>query len=104
LLAEQDAAPIGFALCRAILDEAELLLIAVKPQTSRHGVGSRLLRAVIDSARVRGIAKLFLEVRANNPAIALYAAHGFTKVGQRRDYYRGSDGNVFDAYSYSLAL
>lgn len=103
-LARMDEAAVGFALCRGILDEAELLLLAVAPAARRRGVGGALLRAVIAEARGRGMAKLHLEVRAGNAAIALYAAAGFAKGGERRHYYRGTDGRSHDAHSYALAL
>lgn len=104
LLAEQDGKVMGFALSRVVLDEAELLLIAVKPEARGGGMGGKLLEAVAESARARGAHRLFLEVRANNPAIALYSAHGFAKVGERGKYYRGAGGDLFDAHSYSRAL
>lgn len=94
----------GFALTRAILDEAELLLIAVRPAFRRRGAGAALLRGVMADARGRGVGKLHLEVRAGNPAVALYMAHGFAQVGARRDYYRGRDGQSFDAHSYAMDL
>lgn len=103
-LARLDAAPVGFALSRAILDEAELLLLAVAPAARRRGVGGALLRSVIAEARGRGIAKLHLEVRAGNGAVGLYAAAGFGKVGERRGYYRGTDGRAHDAHSYARVL
>ena len=59
-----------------MLDEAELLLIAVAPAARRRGVGAALLRAVIAEARGHGVTKLHLEVRAGNTAIQLYAAAG----------------------------
>lgn len=104
LLAELNGRPAGFALTRAILDEAELLLIAVHPDARRCGVGSTLLGAVIEGCRQRSVKRLFLEVRACNPATALYTAWGFSKVGERRHYYRGANGELFDAHSYSLAV
>ncbi len=94
----------GFALARAVLDEAELLLLAVTPQMRRRGVGSALMRSVIAEARGRGIVRLHLEVRAGNSAIALYDAAGFAKVGERRAYYRGVTGRAYDAHSYALSL
>ena len=103
-LARMDEAAVGFALCRGILDEAELLLLAVAPPARRRGVGGALLRGVIAEARGRGMAKLHLEVRAGNGAIALYSAAGFAKSGERRNYYRGADGRSHDAHSYALAL
>lgn len=104
LLAELDGRPAGFALTRAILDEAELLLIAVAPDARRRGVGRRLLDATADTARVSGVKRLFLEVRSNNPAIALYTSFGFAQVGARANYYRGASGDQFDAHTYSLTL
>jgi ribosomal-protein-alanine N-acetyltransferase len=103
-LALIDDAPAGFALVRAILDEAELLLIAVDPARRRAGLGGALLRAVQADCATRGTAKIHLEVRAGNTAVRLYTAHGFAQVGQRRGYYRGSGGQSFDAHTYAKIL
>lgn len=100
-LAKVEGEPVGFALTRAIVDEAELLLIAVVPGHRRGGIGAALLRGVIADAKARGVRQLHLEVRANNPAVALYAAHGFTQVGTRRRYYRARSGDTFDAHTYA---
>lgn len=104
ILAEMDDVPAGFALARRIAGEAELLLLAVAPSFRRQGVGGALLRAVIAEARDGDCLKLHLEVRASNPAATLYAGHGFEKVGERRGYYKGASGALYDAHSYSLAL
>lgn len=103
-LALVDGTPAGFALSRSTLDEGELLLIAVRPVARGRAVGGALLRSVIAEARERGLAKLHLEVRAGNSAVRLYARAGFAKVGERRLYYRGTDGRQHDAHSYALAL
>lgn len=103
-LATLDGAPAGFALARATLDEAELLLLATRPAARRCGVGVQLLRSVAAESVRRGAITLHLEVRAGNEAIYLYENEGFTKVGQRRDYYRGKDGSVYDAHSFSRTL
>lgn len=99
-LAYVDDEPAGFAMVRSVADEAELLLLAVDPRQRRRGIGTALLRGVIAEAQAGGIADLHLEVRANNEAIALYTAQGFTKVGERRGYYRGKFGDVYDAHTY----
>lgn len=103
-LAHADGGLVGFALARAVLDEAELLLLAVRPRWRGGGIGSALLRSVIAEAQARRIGRLHLEVRSNNPAVALYCDHKFQKTGERRNYYRGTSGEMFDAHSYSLQL
>ena len=96
-----DDFPAGFTMTRSVADEAELLLIAVAPDYRRRGVGTALIRAAIADCSVGSIAKLHLEVRAGNDAVKMYDAHGFTKVGERRAYYRGKIGVAYDAHTYS---
>jgi [ribosomal protein S18]-alanine N-acetyltransferase len=103
-IASIDGAPAGFALCRAVADEAELLLLATAPVFRRRGVASALLRAVEADATRLGVATLHIEVREGNEAIKLYRNWGFRKIGQRREYYRGSDGQVFDALTFQRKL
>jgi ribosomal-protein-alanine N-acetyltransferase len=50
------------------------------------------------------MARIFLEMRRDNPAGYLYAAHGFTEIGVRPAYYRTSAGNRIDAISQELIL
>lgn len=104
VLATVDDEPAGFSMTRAVMDEAELLLLAVAPPFRRGGVGRALMQGVVAECRQHGVATLHLEVRADNEALHLYRAAGFAKVGERRGYYRGRDGRHYDAHSYSLAL
>ncbi len=103
-IAECDGQAIGFALARATLDDGELLLIAIHPQARGMGAGRSLLRAVLAEASGRGVMRFNLEVRANNSAVRLYLSEGFEKIGQRRDYYRGSSGELFDALTYQKII
>jgi ribosomal-protein-alanine N-acetyltransferase len=103
-IAEADGAATGFAVTRAILDEAELLLLAVRPSARRRGVGRQLLRSALAEARQRGVRRMHLEVRAGNDAVALYRAAGFEKIGERRGYYRGRNGKLFDAQTFQVAI
>jgi ribosomal-protein-alanine N-acetyltransferase len=103
-LASYDDEPAGFAMVRAVADEAELLLLAVAPNHRHRGVGGTLLRSVVAEAQGRGVVTMHLEVRANNDAVRLYTANGFAKVGERRGYYRGADGRHHDAHTYSRPL
>ncbi len=104
LLLESGGREEGFALLRVAADEAELLTIAVAADCRRHGVGRRLLAAVIEHARHKGVHNLFLEVGADNaPARSLYAQAGFIEVGRRPAYYRRLDGFA-DALVLRLGL
>ena len=98
-IARIDDEPVGFALARAIADEAELLLLAVHPAVQRRGVGKSLLGDFVDNAISRGANHLHLEVRDGNEAIDLYTGFGFSLVGRRRNYYNGRDGRQYDALS-----
>ena len=90
--------PGGFALIRSIVDEAELLTIAVAPGQRRKGIATTLLVRCLTRARARDAATLFLEVAAtNSAAIALYEKSGFTRTGRRPDYYTCPDGTRLDA-------
>ena len=89
------ALPVGFAIARAVTDEAELLSIGVLEKYRRQGLATQLLAQVVEFVAGRGVEKLFLEVAEDNPgAQALYLAHGFSRVGRRPEYYRGRDGNA----------
>jgi [ribosomal protein S18]-alanine N-acetyltransferase len=101
VMASMDGSDAGFALARSMADEAELLLLATHPQARRRGVAGALLRAVVAEAQARGIVRLHLEVRAGNEAVQLYRREGFTKVGERRNYYRGRNDQLFDAQTFS---
>jgi ribosomal-protein-alanine N-acetyltransferase len=109
LLAGADGRPVGpgkeaagFALTRGVADEEELLLIAVRPEARRHGVGRALMARFIAEARARGAAKLFLEMREGNPAAGLYRRFGFQQVGLRRDYYNSGVAGPFNALTFAL--
>jgi ribosomal-protein-alanine N-acetyltransferase len=94
----------GFALSRQVLDEEELLLIAVKPGWRKQGVGTRLLEELCRAASARGVLRLFLEMREGNPAQAFYQSFGFSQIGRRPAYYRGAEGGPIDALTLALDL
>ena len=76
-----------------VLDEAELLIIGVRPDMQRQGLGSKLLSFVLRELRGRTVL-MNLEVRAGNlPAIGLYKRFGFLQTGIRRGYYPGENGS-----------
>lgn len=83
----------GFILCRVILDEAEILTLAVRPEARGRGLGGRLTASAAEIARAAGAERLFLEVAENNTAArALYDRAGFTQTGRRKAYYETAQG------------
>lgn len=95
----------GFLIARAVLDEAELLTIAVAPAARRAGIARALLMRLSQQLQRSGVTELFLEVGANNhPALALYKGLGFAVTGTRPGYYKSSEGVAEDALLMRAAL
>ena len=103
MVAEDRDGAAGFSLARTVADEAELLLIAVDPKRQGQGIGLALLRDFIAHALSQGAHRLHLEVRDGNPAVHLYHDAGFVTAGRRRNYYRGPEGERYDALTLVLA-
>ena len=99
------AEPDGFVLIRIVLDEAEILTLAVIPAARRLGLGRRLVEEAAVAATKGGAARLFLEVAEDNaPARALYDRAGFSQIGRRKAYYAAADGSRTDAVVMSRDL
>lgn len=94
----------GFVLVRSAPGEEELLLIAVDPAYRGRGLGRNLLGLFAQDAAERGATRIFLEMRANNPAESLYKSFGFNQIGLRKDYYRLQNGNRIDAITFGMDL
>ena len=102
VLARDGEKVVGFSLYRTVVDDAELLLLAVDPLDQRKGVGRDLLAHFIEDARKDGAGRIHLEVRDGNPAIRVYQAAGFEQANRRRNYYRGRGGGAYDALTFVL--
>ncbi len=101
----QDQAPVGFALVRCVLDEAELVSIAVEPDRQGQGLAKAMFAHLLSHLKSQNINRFFLEVREDNrKAIQLYRATGFEKIGERSAYYQMTDGKSCDAYVFSLRI
>jgi len=84
--------PVGYMVMCTVLDQAEVLNIAIDPKYQGHRFGSQLLNYGLRSLP-DVIQEVLLEVRVSNfPAISLYFNYGFIEVGRRRDYYRTEFG------------
>jgi len=101
----RNRAVLGFAISRRVLDEAELLTIVLAPAARGGGLGQRLLRDHLTALAFTGVRTVHLEVdEGNEPALRLYARHGFTKVGERTGYYARPDGARATALTMSATL
>ncbi|WP_426024512.1 GNAT family N-acetyltransferase [Brevundimonas sp. PWP3-1b1] len=88
----------GFILIRVVLDEAEILTLAVRPKARRLGLGGELVGRGAVAATAAGAARLFLEVAEDNTgARALYDRADFSQIGRRKAYYAQADGGRTDA-------
>lgn len=103
LVGENDEAA-GFVLARRAPGEEELLLVAVRPELRRKGLGRRLLDAFAEEARSRGAERVFLEMRADNPAESLYRVAGYEPIGRRPAYYTTASGERIDAITFAKVL
>ena len=80
---------VGYVGSQSVLDEADMMNIAVHPDFRRQGIAERLVKALCDKLRERQVRCLTLEVRASNePAKSLYEKLGFLQVGRRPNYYK----------------
>lgn len=88
LVARDHGAVSGFAVARLLVDEAELLLIAVAPEMRRQGVALLLWIELAERLQASGARTVHLEVRESNlSAHAFYRSLGFTQSGVRPQYY-----------------
>ena len=88
LVAVRGETVLGYVGSQTVMDESDMMNLAVAPEVRRQGIGRALIQALIGALRERGSNSLTLEVRASNdPAIALYEALGFYGVGRRTNYY-----------------
>ena len=88
-----DGVTSGIAAVMHVLDESELLEIAVQPAMQGRGYGKALLAQAIALARRNGAVRMFLEVRESNArARKMYTSFGFEETGLRKNYYPTEDG------------
>lgn len=96
---------LGYYVAMQGVDEVHLLNITVSPDYQQQGWGRIMLEALALWSRGLGAQWLWLEVRVSNTrAIAIYEAHGYRRVGLRKNYYPAGTGRREDAVVMSLRL
>ena len=79
---------------------SDLIKIAVHPQYQGKGYGRFLLKE-LESMLPKEIDQIILEVRpSNTPAIALYEAAGYERIGMRKNFYQfpKEDANIYQKW------
>ena len=96
---------LGYFVAMKGVDEVHLLNITVAPEYQGQGWSRLLLEALAIWARGQGAEWLWLEVRVGNlRALHVYEAHGYRRVGLRKEYYPALHGKREDAIVMSLRL
>lgn len=79
---------VGYAILYCVLDEGELVRIAVSPSHRRRNVACSMLMSLLTHCREVHVERVFLEVRKSNiSARAFYEKNGFTTDGNRKNFY-----------------
>lgn len=87
-VAVDGAEVVGYCGLYYLPPESDVQTIAVKASHQRCGIGSRMLRTMMDAARSKGCKRMMLEVAVENTgAMALYEQFGFRALGVRHNYY-----------------
>jgi ribosomal-protein-alanine N-acetyltransferase len=76
-------------------EEAHLLLLAVRTERVRQGIGTALVDWLERSALIAGIGRVSLEARASNAsARAFYLRLGYREIQSLPGYYQGREACI----------
>lgn len=88
LVAEENGQVWGYVGSQTVLDESDMMNVAVDPGFRRRGIARALIETLIAELSKMGSRCLRLEVRVSNEnARALYERMGFRQLGLRKNYY-----------------
>lgn len=88
LVVEEKEKILGYCGLLMVLDEGDVLNVAVRKDRQREGIGNFLMESLLRLSSERGVNIIHLEVRkGNETAIRLYERLGFERDGLRKGYY-----------------
>ena len=88
LAAVLDGKVVGYILANYRFHEGHILNVTVHPEHTRKGIGTHLMKLVLEMLRQRRCTVAYLEVRASNQdARRIYEKLGFHEAGRRKAYY-----------------
>jgi ribosomal-protein-alanine N-acetyltransferase len=90
LVAEIDRKVIGYVIGNMQSDlEGHILAIAVDPNHKRQGVGTKLIRGIVDVLKEKGATRVRIELKLyNTDAKGFYSTLGFKESHVAKGYYR----------------
>ena len=95
LVVKDNSKIIGFAGIKVTVPDCDIMNIVVKKDFRNQGIGSLLLKELINLSKSLNVKNLFLEVNEKNtPAILLYNKFGFKKISTRKNYYKDNNAIV----------
>lgn len=87
---------VGYVGMMCVLDEGQVLNLAVHPDARRQGIARMLMESAEYHAGARGLCILSLEVRESNAAArALYCSLGWSEAGVRKGFYSHPTEDAF---------
>lgn len=95
---------LGFAFWLTVVENSELLLLAVRPELRGRGIGKILVEEWVSRSAQAEVKNLFLEVRETNNALDFYRLFDFDVIGKRSNYYKLPDGNNLAALTMKKSL
>lgn len=100
-VAKQNNKIVGYGGMWHILDEAHITNIAVLPEARRMGIGSEIVKDLINISISKNIVSMTLEVRIGNLAAQkLYTKFGFKPEGIRKKYYSDTGEDAVIMWKY----
>ncbi len=95
LTAKDKSKIVGFAGIKVSIPDADIMNIVVRKNYRKHGIGSFLMRELINFASSLGVRNLFLEVNEkNSSAISLYQKFNFKEISIRKNYYNENNAII----------
>jgi ribosomal-protein-alanine N-acetyltransferase len=83
---------LGYYVLSTVVDESEIVTIAVKTKFRRQNFGRFMLSDILKEVLAKKSKFIFLEARkSNTPALNLYKSFGFKEIGLRKNYYKNED-------------
>ena len=84
LLAESEQALVGAGALIIRGDSGQIVRVSISPQWRRRGIGRALVAELLEAARARGLARVWMETNDDwNDAVSLYRRCGFQEFDRR---------------------